>query len=144
MARDGLFFPSLARLHHRYRTPAAAILFQGAWAIGLTITGRYGDLLDYVVFGDWIFFAAVASTVFVFRSRERTGRESSRPRFRMPGYPYLPVAFILAAIYVVGGSVASNPSNAVKGTVLILLGIPVFLFWDRREKRKHMRINKRG
>jgi basic amino acid/polyamine antiporter, APA family len=135
MASDGLFFPSLARLHPRYRTPAAAIVFQAAWAIVLTLTGRYGDLLDYVVFGDWIFFAAVASTVFVFRARERTGRESSSLRFRMPGFPVLPVAFILAAIYVVLGSVASNPANAVKGTVLMLLGIPVFRYWQRRTKQ---------
>jgi APA family basic amino acid/polyamine antiporter len=73
MARDGLFFPRLARLHPRYRTPSTAIVFQGVWAIMLTLTGRYGELLDYVVFGDWIFFAAVTSTVFVFRSRERRG-----------------------------------------------------------------------
>ena len=135
MARDGLFFPRLARLHPRYRTPAAAIVFQAVWAILLTMTGRYGDLLDYVVFGDWIFFAAVASTVFVFRARERTGRESSSLRFRMPGFPVLPIAFILAAIYVVLGSVASNPANAVKGSVLMLLGVPVFLYWQRRQKR---------
>ena len=129
MARDGLFFPSLARLHPRYRTPSAAILFQGAWAIILTLTGRYGDLLDYVVFGDWIFFAAVTSTVFVFRARERSGREPSALRFRMPAFPLVPLAFMLAALYVVVGSVVSNPGNAVKGTALILLGVPVFLFW---------------
>ena len=129
MARDGLFFPSMARLHPRYRTPSAAILFQGAWAIILTLTGRYGDLLDYVVFGDWIFFAAVTSTVFVFRARERTGREPSTIRYRMPGFPLVPLGFMLAALYVVIGSIASNPGNAVKGTGLILLGIPVFLFW---------------
>jgi APA family basic amino acid/polyamine antiporter len=135
MARDGLFFPSLARLHPRYHTPAAAIVFQAAWAIVLTMTGRYGDLLDYVVFGDWIFFAAVASTVFVFRARERSGQESSSLRFRMPGFPVLPLAFILAATYVVLGSVASNPANAVKGTALMLLGVPVFFYWKRRENR---------
>jgi APA family basic amino acid/polyamine antiporter len=131
MARDGLFFPGLARLHRRYRTPSAAIAFQGAWAIVLTLTGRYGDLLDYVVFGDWIFFAAVASTVFVFRSREKRGSEGSALRFRMPGFPLLPIVFILAALYVVVGSVASNPANALKGSALILLGVPVFLFWRR-------------
>jgi len=135
MARDGLFFPSLARLHHRYRTPTAAIAFQGAWAVILTLTGRYGDLLDYVVFGDWIFFAAVASTVFVFRARERIGGEGSSLRFRMPGFPLLPAAFMLAALYVVVGSIASNPANAIKGTALILLGVPVFLFWERKHKR---------
>jgi APA family basic amino acid/polyamine antiporter len=132
MARDGLFFPSLARLHPRYRTPSAAILFQGGWAVVLTLTGRYGDLLDYVVFGDWIFFAATASTLFIFRSREARGQERSTLRFRMPGFPWGPLIFILAALYVVVGSIASNPGNAVKGTALIALGVPVFLFWDSR------------
>ncbi len=136
MARDGLFFPSLARLHPRYRTPSAAIVFQCAWAVVLTLTGRYGDLLDYVVFGDWIFFAAVASTVFVFRSRERHGREGPEIRFRMPGFPLLPLAFMLAALYVVVGSIVSNPGNAAKGTALILLGVPVFLFWRRRSENR--------
>ena len=134
MARDGLFFPSLARLHQRYRTPAAAIVFQATWAVILTLTGSYGDLLDYVVFGDWIFFAAVASTLFVFRSRERRGSESSSVRFRMPGFPLLPLAFLGASLYVVAGSIASNPGNALKGTALILAGVPVYLFWSRRNK----------
>jgi len=139
MAGDGLFFPSLARLHPRYRTPSAAILFQGAWAIILTLTGRYGDLLDYVVFGDWIFFAAVTSTVFVFRARERSGREPSTLRFRMPGFPLVPLGFMLAALYVVIGSIVSNPGNAVKGTALILLGVPVFLFWKGKASKAGQR-----
>jgi APA family basic amino acid/polyamine antiporter len=135
MAHDGLFFPSLARLHPRYRTPSAAIVFQGTWGILLTVSGRYGDLLDYVVFGDWIFFGATAATLFIFRARERRAAESVPLRFRMPGYPILPLIFILAALYVVVGSVASNPANAVKGIVLIALGVPVFSFWDRRKSR---------
>jgi APA family basic amino acid/polyamine antiporter len=132
MAADGLFFPSLARLHPRYRTPSTAILFQGAWAVILTLTGKYGDLLDYVVFGDWIFFAATAATLFVFRNRERRGLERADLRFRMPGFPAAPIIFILSALYVVIGSMASNPGNALKGTALIALGVPVFLFWDSR------------
>ena len=132
MASDGLFFPSLARLHPRYRTPTAAILFQGGWGILLTATGKYGDLLDYVVFGDWIFFGSTAATLFLFRSRERQGVESGNIRFRMAGYPLAPILFILAALYVVAGSIASNPVNAIKGTALIALGIPVYLFWDKR------------
>ncbi|HEY3012835.1 MAG TPA: amino acid permease, partial [Gemmatimonadales bacterium] len=119
MAADGLFFPSLARLHPRYRTPTAAILFQGGWAIILTLTGRYADLLDYVVFGDWIFFGATAATLFFFRARERRGLERPDLRFRMPGFPVAPIVFILAALYVVVGSMASNPGNAIKGTALI-------------------------
>jgi APA family basic amino acid/polyamine antiporter len=134
MAGDGLFFPSLARLHPRYRTPSAAILFQGGWAVILTLTGRYGDLLDYVVFGDWIFFGLTASTLFLFRGREGD-RAGGQLRFRMPWFPVAPLIFILAALYVVVGSIVSNPNNAIKGSALMAAGVPVFLFWEKRRRR---------
>ena len=134
MAADGLFFPRLARLHPRYRTPAAAIVFQGAWAIVLLQSGKYGDLLDYVVFGDWIFFALSAATLFVYRAREGRGEPAGDPAFRAPGHPVLPLLFIAAALYVVIGSVVSNPGNAARGVVLLALGVPVFLFWRRRSE----------
>jgi APA family basic amino acid/polyamine antiporter len=92
-----------------------------------------------VVFGDWIFFGLTASTLFLFRARERNGLEPSDVRFRMPGFPAAPVIFILAALYVVVGSVASNPWNAVKGSALIALGIPVFWFWDKRRAKGRTR-----
>jgi APA family basic amino acid/polyamine antiporter len=134
MASDGLFFPSLARLHPRYRTPTAAIVFQCGWGIILTLTGRYGDLLDYVVFGDWIFFGSTAATLFIFRAREKRGLERADLRFRMPGFPVAPMIFILAALYVVVGSIVSNPQNAIKGSALIALGVPVFWFWEKTGK----------
>jgi APA family basic amino acid/polyamine antiporter len=128
MAADGLFFPRLARLHPRYRTPAAAIVVQCAWAIILLGLGTYGALLDYVVFADWITFSATASTLFVYRARaRRAGGDATT--FLTPGYPVTPLLFIAAGIYVVIGSVASNPGNALKGTALLLAGIPVYLFW---------------
>jgi APA family basic amino acid/polyamine antiporter len=135
MASDGLFFPSLAQLHPRYRTPAGAIVFQGVWSIILTVTGRYGDLLDYVVFGDWIFFGATAATLFVFRARERAGGERANIRFRAWGHPVGTTIFLAAAVYVVVGSIASNPVNALKGTGLILLGVPIFRWWNRRTSK---------
>ena len=131
MAADGLFFPALSRLHPRYRIPTAAILVQGGWAILLTLTGTYGELLDYVVFGDWIFFALAAASLYVFRRREGPPPPGM---FRVPGYPVTPALFILAAVYVLIGSVTSNPSNAVRGTLLLVLGIPVFLFWRARTR----------
>jgi basic amino acid/polyamine antiporter, APA family len=133
-AADGLFFPALAQIHPRYRTPSAAILLQGGWAILLTLTGKYGDLLDYVVFGDWIFFGTTASTLFYFRARERRGLERSDLRYRMPLFPAGPLAFMASAVYVVVGSIASNPGNAIKGAALITAGIPVFWFWRRRSE----------
>jgi len=140
MAADGAFFPRLARLHPRYRTPAAAIVFQCFWAILLTLSGTYGQLLDYVVFGDWIFFGLVVSTLFVYRRREAralaAGGAAPAPGYRAWGYPWTPALFVLAALYVVASSVASNPRNAAVGAVLLALGVPVFLFWKARGKGK--------
>jgi len=126
MAADGLFFDALARLHPKYRTPAGAILLQGAWAAALAFTGTYGDLLDYVVFADWIFFGATAATLFVFRKKE-TG-----PGFRTPGYPFVPGFFVAAAIYVVASSINSNPRNALMGAALLSAGVPVYWLWKKR------------
>lgn len=132
MAADGVFFPSLARLHPRYRTPGAAILVMGAWSAALAISGTYGKLLDYVVFGDWIFFGSSVATLFVYRARERRAGARAEIRVRVPGYPWTPAFFVVAAVYVVASSVGANPGNAVIGTGLILLGVPVFVYWKSR------------
>jgi APA family basic amino acid/polyamine antiporter len=139
MAADGAFFPALARLHPRHRTPGAAIVFQGAWAILLTLTGTYGQLLDYVVFGDWIFFGLVVATLFIYRRRDRLAPGEGRgvgAGYRAWGYPVTPALFVASAIYVVASSVASNPRNAAIGAFLLLLGIPVYLYWKARTARK--------
>ncbi|MEO8200727.1 MAG: amino acid permease [Gemmatimonadota bacterium] len=134
MANDGLFFPQIARLHPKYRTPTAAIIFQAAWAVMLTLTRTYGSLVDYVVFGDWIFFGLTAATLYVFRARDRARGVDPAPRGRFSaiGYPVTPALFVLAAAYVVISSIWSNPGNAIKGAGLIALGVPVFLFWKSR------------
>jgi APA family basic amino acid/polyamine antiporter len=128
MAADGVFLPALARLHPRWRTPALAIALQAGWAVVLTLSGTYGQLLDYVVFGDWIFFGLTAATLFVYRARE------PEAPYRAPLHPLLPVLFVLAAACVVVSSVLSNPRNALLGTLLMALGVPVFL-WARRAAR---------
>lgn len=132
MAADGVFFRRIAELHPTYRTPGAAILLMGAWTIVLTLTKTYGPLTDYVVFGDWIFFGLSVATLFIYRKRDRA---SPRPlRFPTPGYPWVPALFVLAAIYVVASSVASNPRNAAIGTALLLAGVPVFYYWKLRSQ----------
>ncbi len=130
MAADGVFLPALARLHPTYRTPGRAILVQGVWAIALMLTGTYGQLLDYVVFGDWIFFGLTAATLFVYRGKSpsRQVAESPSEGFRAPFYPLTPILFCLAAVYVVISSVRSAPVNAAIGAGLILLGVPVFAY----------------
>ena len=131
MAADGLFFTAVARLHPRYRTPTLGIVIQAVWAVALALSGTYGQLLDYVVFGDWIFFGLIVATVFAYRRRD--ARDGATPGiFRMPGYPLLPAIFVTIAVYVVASAIWSNPRNALLGAVLIALGIPAYTFWSRR------------
>lgn len=132
MADDGLFFRRAARLHPRYRTPAFSLLIQGAWILVLILSGSYSQLLDYTVFGDWIFFGLVAATLFYYRSLE-----DSREGYRMPGYPLLPLLFILAAAFAVVSSVVSNLLNAAVGTGLILAGVPIYLYWKNKYGSAH-------
>jgi APA family basic amino acid/polyamine antiporter len=133
MAADGLFFPAFARLHPRYRTPTTAIVVQGLWAMALLVTGRYGALLDYVVFCDWIFFGLAVVSLFVLRRQDRRAGLVDPPgAFRVLGWPITPALFVVAAAYVVMGSITSNPRNALLGVAILLLGIPVFLFWRSR------------
>jgi APA family basic amino acid/polyamine antiporter len=131
MASDGLFFPSMARLHPRYRTPSVALVFQAGWALVLAFTGEYEALAAYVVFGDWIFFGLAASTLLVFRRRDRMAGVPA-PTITTPLFPFSVYLFMVAALYVVIGSIVSNPENAFKGAVLILAGVPVYRFWRRR------------
>ncbi len=123
MAADGVFLQGLARLHPRYRTPTRAIAFMGAWSIALAVSGTYAELLDYVVFGDWIFFGLTVASLFLYR-RRATG--APEPGFRVPAYPWTPALFVLAAAYVVTSSIVANPKNAVIGTCLLALGVPAY------------------
>jgi APA family basic amino acid/polyamine antiporter len=133
MSADGLFFRFASRLHPRHHTPAGGIVIQAVWAVALALSGTYGQLLDYVVFGDWIFFGLIVATLFAYRRRDAlTGITPNV--FRVPGYPVLPALFVMVAAYVVASAIWSNPRNALLGVLLIALGIPAFLFWQRQGK----------
>jgi len=134
MASDGVFFLKLAELHPVHRTPAAAIVALAACAALLTLSKTFGQLVDYVTFGDWIFFGLTVAGLFIYRKRERgVGRGAwAVPTFRVPGYPWTPAMFVLAAAYVVVSVVVSNPKNAALGAALIATGVPVFFYWRRR------------
>ena len=135
MARDGSFFDAFARLHPRFRTPVVALVSQGAWAVVLVLSGTYGELLDYVVFGDWIFFGLTAATLFYFRRRDAQAG-TAKPEFVAPAWQLSVILFVGAAIYVVAGSVMASPANALRGAALILLGVPLYL-WRRRAGLEH-------
>jgi APA family basic amino acid/polyamine antiporter len=131
MAADGVFFPRLARLHPVYRTPTAAILVQGIWSIALTLNRSFTALVDYVAFGDWIFFGLTVVGLFIYRARAE-----SPPPFRAPGGIWTPAFFVVAAAYVVASSVGANPGNAGIGTGLIMLGVPVYVYWRMHSTRR--------
>jgi L-asparagine transporter-like permease len=96
------------------------------------LSGTYGQLLDYVVFGDWIFFGMIVATVFSYRRRDAAG---ARVVYRAPGYPVLPALFDIVAAFVVVSVIWSNPRNAALGAVLMALGVPAFLFWRRQSRQ---------
>jgi len=135
MAADGLFFASMARLHPKWRTPTVALIAQGCVALALLLTGTYGQLLDYVVFADWIFFGMTAASIFVLRSRDRTAE--TRPSVLTPLHPWSTLLFIIAALYVVMGSILSNPGNALRGAMLLALGVPMYRYWNRKRVSIH-------
>jgi APA family basic amino acid/polyamine antiporter len=133
MARDGAFFPCLARLHPRFATPSAAIVMQSAWAIALTLTGEYNELLDSVVFADWIFFGLTVSGLFILRRRA-----AMTPAFTTPGYPWVPAAFVAVAAAVVFSAIRTAPVRSAVGAGLLLLGVPVFYlfrWWSSRKSQ---------
>lgn len=134
MAADGLFFRFAARLHPRYHTPTGGIVIQAVWAIALVLSGTYGQLLDYVVFGDWIFFGLIVATLFGYRRRDAAGTSETPRTYRIPGYPLLPALFVITAVFVVASAIWSNPRNAMLGVVLMAAGIPAFLFWRRKNR----------
>ena len=128
MARDGAFLPALAKVHPRYQTPALAILLQSGWALLLLFTGKYEDLLNTVVFADWVFFGLTVAALFRLR-----GRFAGREGFKTPGYPWLPAAFVAVAIVVVASVIRTAPLRSAMGLGLFALGVPVYYGFKSRK-----------
>jgi APA family basic amino acid/polyamine antiporter len=128
MAADGVFFRKVADVHPRFRTPAVAIVMQTVWAIVLILFwGTFEDLISYVVFTDWIFFALTAAAVIVLRRRRP---DAVRP-YRVWGYPVTPLFFIAVAVWFVANTLVQKPQQALAGAILLGLGVPAYLLWRR-------------
>jgi APA family basic amino acid/polyamine antiporter len=128
MARDGVFFQRLAIVHPRFGTPAFAISAIALWAIVLAVSGTFEQLLTYVVFTGWIFYALGALSVFVYRRRQP---DAYRP-FRVPGYPVTPILFVASAAALVLNTMFTQPGRAAAGLCVVLLGTPAFFAWRSR------------
>ena len=130
MARDGLFFHRLSEVHPRFHTPAFAVLAGSAWAAVLAATGTFEQLLTYVVFSGWLFYALGAASIFIYRRR----RPEVASPYRVPGYPWTPLLFILAATALVINTIVTQPVRAAVGLGVVLLGTPVYFIWRSRER----------
>jgi APA family basic amino acid/polyamine antiporter len=128
MGRDRLFFPQVAQVHAIYRTPAPALLLQGAVAAVLTLTGTYSDLLTLSAFSSLLFNTLTVTGLFVLRRRRP---DLPRP-YRAWGYPVLPVLYILVSVFFLYNILAGDPRNSGMGLVLTALGLPAFAYWTRR------------
>ena len=128
MSQDGLFFKSVGKLHPRYKTPAAGLLVQAAWTIVLCVSGSYSQLLDYIIFAVLVFYILTIVGLFVLRFKQP---DAPRP-YKALGYPVLPAVYIGMAGWICVVLLRYKPQYTWPGLVLVLLGIPVYLFWSRR------------
>jgi APA family basic amino acid/polyamine antiporter len=128
MARDGLFFKQLGNVHPRYHTPAVAIIATGVWSAVLAWSGTFTQLLTYVIFVAWIFYGLAGASLFVFRRRIPA---ASLP-YRVPGYPWTPLLFVLASAALVINTIVSDWKDSAFGVGILLLGLPAYLFWRKR------------
>ena len=128
MARDGLFFRQVAYVSERSRAPVVAIAVQGVWASVISLW-RYEQILNYVVALDAVFFGLTGAALLVFRWRD------PRPAggFRMPGHPWTTIVFVAAFWALAINTIVQNPRSAGIGVLILLAGIPAYLFWRRRK-----------
>jgi APA family basic amino acid/polyamine antiporter len=123
LARDGYFFSPLGRVHARHRTPHYSILALSCWGAVLVLSGSYEQLFTYVIFAAWIFFGLTGAAVFVLRTKRP---QMTRP-FRVLGYPYIPVLFVIMAGALVLMTLWTSPRESLMGLGLIALGFPYYL-----------------
>jgi APA family basic amino acid/polyamine antiporter len=137
MAEDGLFFKMVGRLHPKTQVPIMAIVIQGLLAIVIALSGRYEQILNYVVSVDFIFFGATATCIFVFRRRKTAleAAESVRRIATVPGHPVTTALFVIVCWLVVINTIYRYPENTLIGLAILLAGIPVFFFWRWRNTK---------
>lgn len=128
MARDGLFFPGIERLHPKRGTPVRALILQGFWAIVLVFSGSFDPLTDMLIFAAFIFYGMGAFGVFVLRKKQ----PGIKPPFSVPGYPVLPAIFVVFSAALVALSIWNNPKGSAAGLGLMALGLPFYWIWNQR------------
>jgi APA family basic amino acid/polyamine antiporter len=120
MARDRLFFPSAARIHPRFHTPAAAIWILTITACVLVLSGRYEELFTSVIFSSWILYAMAAASVFVFHRRDGA---------RSTANLWIPAIFTATAVILLGATLVQSPRESLLGLGIIVIGVPFYRHW---------------
>jgi APA family basic amino acid/polyamine antiporter len=139
MAEDGLFFRAIAWLDPRTRVPIVAVVLQSVWTMIIAVSGRYEQILNYVIAMDFLFFGLTATTIFVFRRRAARGEMNASDGYHVPGHPVSTAMFVAICWWVVGNTIYRYPQNSLIGFVLLLAGIPVYWFWSRRRALRSAR-----
>jgi basic amino acid/polyamine antiporter, APA family len=133
MARDGLFFRSVGKLSSGTRAPIMAIVLQGVAATIIACSGKYGEILNFEVTVDFIFFGMTAASLFVLRSRQV---EVATGAYRVPGHPFTTILFVLSCAGIVGSAIVAAPGNSAIALCIMLSALPVYYWWSRF-KRAH-------
>jgi basic amino acid/polyamine antiporter, APA family len=128
MARDGLFFKSVGKLSPRSRAPVVAIVLQGLAAIAIACSGTYGEILNFEVTVDFIFFGMTAASLFILR-RRRVGSDTAA--YRVPGHPFTTILFVLSCAGIVGSAIVASPANSAIALCIMLAAFPVYYYWSR-------------
>jgi basic amino acid/polyamine antiporter, APA family len=131
MAADKLFFPQVARLDRRTHVPVVAIILQGVCAIIIALSGRYEQILNYVVSVDFIWFGLTGAALFLLR--RRAGEPTAG--FSVPGHPFTTLGFVAACWLIVVSTIYKDPRNSAIGLCIMVAGLPVYLLWRRRRDR---------
>src|SRR3989442_15856528 len=131
MARDSLFFEGLAKISPHTHVPIRSLVALGIWSSVLALSGSYDQLTDSAIFALTLFYAFVAGSVFIFRRRIPN---ASRP-YRTWGYPIVPMIFIIVTAWLIFRTIWDNPKQSAIGLGLMLIGLPVYLIWARRDRR---------
>ena len=132
MARDGVFFERMAQVHPKWRTPAFSLIGQAIWACLLTVSGRYDQLYTYVIYGMVLSYTLTVIGMFVLRWKRP---EIPRP-YRCTGYPWLPAIYVSLGTWWTINTIVERPKEALAGTIIVLLGVPGYLYWKRQHLRK--------
>ena len=130
MAQDGVFFKRMAVIHPKWRTPAFSLIGQGIWAAILTVSGRYDQLYTYVIYGMVLSYTLTVIGLFILRWKRP---DAPRP-YRCTGYPWLPAIYILIGGAWTLNTIITRPIEALAGTLIVLAGVPGFLYWRRSSR----------